>query len=146
MSRRIPAGMRHISKLAAAQIQIEAALDRVYKGDYVSCITLAAAAEGIMSERKGSDMITAVSTHPKAIAKFGRKPWSDLLNMEVHYLKHATPQYPGPLSISRMEAIIMLVRAMTKLAAEEWTPKMERAKAAILLAFDEEDRNERNEV
>lgn len=137
MARRIPAGASLIGKVHGAQIQIEAAIDRVYKGDFVSCITLAAAAEGMMSERKDGGMFQWVSTHPKAVERFGIKPWVDLLNMEVHYLKHATPHYPEPLAISRMEAIVMLMRAMTKLRADEWTPKIERAKEAILQAFDE---------
>lgn len=141
MSRKVPAGSRTVSKLAAAQTQIDAAIDRLYKGDFVSCITLAAAAEGIMSERKGSDLYTYVRNHPEALSRFDQKQWADTLNMEIHYLKHPAPHLPGPLIISRMEAVTVLARAMSKLTASEWTPKMDRAKPAILMAFDEEEKD-----
>lgn len=124
-----------LTKTQAAQTQIEAAIDCAYRGDYACCITLAAAAEGIFSNRKGSDVFTQLATDSRALARYDQKTWADTLNMEIHYLKHPAPHLPGPLTIGRMEAVIVLVRAMTKLAENEWTPKMEQAKDVLMQVF-----------
>ncbi len=59
----------------------------------------------------------------------------DFLNMEVHFLKHETPQIPEPIVIDDGDVAFMLVRAMSKLEPDEWTPKMAAAKAVILAAI-----------
>ena len=59
----------------------------------------------------------------------------DFLSMEVHFLKHETPQIPEPIVIDDGDVAFMLVRAMSKLEPDEWTPKLSAAKAVILAAI-----------
>ena len=61
--------------------------------------------------------------------------WIDFLNMEVHFLKHETPQIPEPIIIDDGDVAFMLVKAMSKLEPDEWTPKMAVSKAVILAAI-----------
>ena len=120
--------MRHstlvLSKNQAAVRQTEAAIDAFQRGDFDICITLAGAAEGIYSTRKGSDMFSYLISHAGALERYGSKRWNRMLNRERDWLKHATEGEPQTLTLEAFDAAAMIARAASKLDQSSWTPKM----------------------
>lgn len=124
-----------LTKSRAAIRQTEAAIDAFWRGDFDICITLAGAAEGIYTERKGNDLHTFAMQDERAKA-FGLKETNAVLNGERDWLKHPTVNYPSQITITPFEAAHMLVRAMSKLNESEWTSKMEIVKPALIAILD----------
>lgn len=122
----------NLTKQLAATRQIEAAIEAYRRGDFDICITLAGAAEGIFSDRKGSDLHTAWMTDPRG-DQFGRRELNALVNRERDWLKHPTADDAAEISIGEIDAAVMLVRAMTKLSV--WSPAMEDAKPDLYRAI-----------
>jgi hypothetical protein len=123
-----------LNKESAAVRQTEAAIDAFERGDYDICITLAGAAEGIFSDRKGSDFHT-FALNSAATSQFNKKQTNAALNTERDWLKHTTLGQPAEITITPFEAAYMIMRAMTKLS--NWSEKMNRIKPklnAILLS------------
>jgi hypothetical protein len=118
-----------LTKESAAIRQTEAAIDAFLRGDYDICITLAGAAEGIFSNRKGSDLHTFAMSHPRA-TEFGLKATNAAFNFERDWLKHSTSDSPEQITLTSFEAAMMLIRSMTKLA--NWSPKMDQIKPIII--------------
>lgn len=133
-----PAAGLNLTKSGAAIRQTEAAIDAFLNGDFDICITLAGAAEGIYSARKGTDLHTFAMNDERAKV-FGAKATNAALNLERDWLKHTTLEQPPQITITPFEAAHMLVRAMSKLDASEWTPKMDEIKPLILAVFDKDE-------
>lgn len=119
-----------LTKSRAAIRQTEAAIAAFLAGDFDICITLAGAAEGIYTDRKGNDLHTFAMRDERAIA-FGLKEANAALNGERDWLKHPTPHLPREITITPFEAAHMLVRAMTKLDETEWTERMDEVRPLL---------------
>jgi hypothetical protein len=118
-----------LTKESAAVRQTDAAIDAFLRGDYDVCITLAGAAEGIFSDRKGSDLHTFAMNDPRA-KEFGLKATNTAFNFERDWLKHSTVDSPEQITITTFEAAMMLIRSMTKLG--NWSPKMYQIKPIVI--------------
>jgi hypothetical protein len=118
-----------VTKESAAIRQTDAAIDAFLRGDYDVCITLAGAAEGIFSNRKGSDLHTFAMSDPRA-NQIGQKTANTALNFERDWLKHSTLDAPEQITITSFDAALMLIRCMTKLA--NWSPKMDQIKPILM--------------
>ncbi len=100
-----------LSKQEAALRQIHAAIEHLWKEDFDSSITLAGAAEEQINFN-GPDTL-----RERILAKVPleeRKELGDTLNEHRNWLKHTTADLPQEIEIGEFEAVIMLVRAITK--------------------------------
>jgi len=124
-----------ISKLDAARIQLDAAIDHFFQGDHVSAVTLAGAAEDIFA-----GLLNAAG-HQSAFeflhdwyqkaygTKVSRTEFSrEIANLGRNWLKHADEDADTQFDISERDSIMMLMRALPcyhKLTKGH-TEKMER--------------------
>jgi hypothetical protein len=93
---------------------IEAAIIAFEEERYDVAITLAGAAEGMVPETTGPApaLFLLLRDHPTAA---GKKNWIKKLNAARNWLKHAAePNHPPNMKFDRREAVIMLVRAISK--------------------------------
>lgn len=108
-----------ISKLDAARIQLDAAIDHFFQGDHVCTVTLAGAAEDIFAGLlKASGQQSAFEflydwyeeKHDKHISKrdFSRQ----IANRGRNWLKHANDDAHTKLDISKQDSLLMLTRAL----------------------------------
>lgn len=112
-----------VSKVEAARRQTEAAIDALEKGNFDIAITLAAAAEGMLPDDAGVALWPTMKDNPKAIAIFkSPKRWADILNQDVHWLKHQTKDYPSALEFTAEGASFVVARAISKL--DPWSERM----------------------
>jgi hypothetical protein len=100
--------------------QAEAAVQAFVRGDCDITITLACAAEG-MFDKRGRHFFVQLRDHPTA-KNIPRKAWVSHLNRDRDWLKHPSGQ--DTLEIDRFSATAALIRVMTKLEVEHWTPLM----------------------
>ncbi len=124
-----------ISKLDAARIQLDSAIDHFFQGDHVSSVTLAGAAEDIFAGLlKATGQQSAFeflhdwyqNAYGKAVSKrdFSRQ----IANLGRNWLKHADNDVHTKFDITERDSIIMLMRALPcyhKLTNSH-TEKMER--------------------
>ena len=106
--------------LSAAQHQLEGAIHNLFIGNWVSAITLAHAAEGILPQHAVYPDIMKLK--PEVAAKFGvpEKDISDTMNEKAKWLRHDKSSDPNALKkieISQLDAAIMILRAFTRFAA-----------------------------
>ncbi len=106
--------------LLAAQHQLEGAIHNLFIGNWVSAITLAQAAEGILPQHslypdfmklKG-DVAAKLGTTEKVI--------SDTMNKKAKWLRHdksSDPNAAKDIQITQLDATIMILRAFTRFAA-----------------------------
>jgi len=108
-----------ITKLDAARIQLNAAIEHFFAGEHVPAITLAGAAEDILSgllKAEGKQSAFEFlhewyqETYNTTISKsdFSRR----IANLGRNWLKHANGDADTELEISNLESIQMLMRAM----------------------------------
>ncbi|HEY5225151.1 MAG TPA: hypothetical protein VIJ06_00020 [Methylovirgula sp.] len=117
-----------LTKDEAAARHVEAAVSAFESGDFDICITLAGAAEGMLSDRKGGDFFSYAKG--KGSEKgLNPKDWIACLNLERDWLKHPTFQLPPQCEFGREEAAMMLMRAMSKLPT--WSESMMRIKPVV---------------
>jgi hypothetical protein len=124
-----------ISKLDAARIQLDAAIDHFFQGDHVSAVTLAGAAEdifaGLLSAAGQQSAFEFLhgwyqKTYSKTLSKteFSR----EIANLGRNWLKHASDDADTKFDITERDSIMMLMRALPcyhKLTKSH-TEKMER--------------------
>lgn len=111
-----------ISKLDAAMHQLNAALRLFFEGDYLSSLTLAGAAEGILSnlcERQGlptaADRIADFhmkDTDPTLSTKDRRKVVFTVLNRGRNQAKHANVADENTVDVGQIYPLQMLMRAI----------------------------------
>jgi hypothetical protein len=109
-----------ISKSEGASRQIEEALKALHRGDFDIAVTLAGAAEG-MIERSGMHLWAYILNHPRA-AEFEKPELIAGLNAARDWLKHPTRTARDTLTLTRADAVHMIMRAMSKL--EAWSRQM----------------------
>jgi hypothetical protein len=100
------------TKQLASLRQIRAAIEHFHKQEFERVITLAAAAEGLLPP----------TNDPHLFRDFKRRltpeEYKELnFNLVINWLKHYNAEDPEPVRISEFEAVIMLVRAITKFIA-----------------------------
>jgi hypothetical protein len=115
-----------LSKEDACRRQIGEAINALKRGDFDTAITLAGAAEGMFSNRKGSDIISGLAEYPRAREHFTKPEWIAILNMERDWLKHPTMDLGAEMEFTQMVAAHMIARAASKL--QNWTPIMKEFK------------------
>jgi hypothetical protein len=90
------------------------------RGDFDVAITLAGAAEGMIS-REGLHLFSFLRESARAKVAYAQpKDWISALNQERDWLKHGGDD---EMQIECFDAAAMIARAASKL--EVWTPKME---------------------
>lgn len=122
-----------ITKVEAATRQVEEAIKALLRGDFDVAITLAGAAEGML-ERSGQHMWSYIKQRT-AEDGFDEKAMVKVVNAELYWLKHPTPDAPDILTLTRSDAAWMIVRAMTKL--ETWSPILIEFEAWVQLNLDD---------
>ena len=112
-----------VSKVEAARRQAEAAIDAFEKGNFDIAITLAAAAEGMLPDDAAASLWPVMKNNQKAIDVFENpKRWADILNQDVHWLKHQTKDYPSALELTAEGASYVVARAISKF--DPWSERM----------------------
>lgn len=108
-----------ISKLDAARIQLDSAIEHYFQGDYVCAVTLAGAAEDIFAGLlKASGQLTPFEflhdwyqkNYNTTVSKndFSRK----IANLGRNWLKHANEDVDTKFDITEGDSIMMLMRAL----------------------------------
>ena len=124
-----------ISKLDAAQIQLDSAIDHFFQGDHVCAVTLAGAAEDIFAGLLNEEDLESAfqflynwyqKTYNKTVSKsyFSQQ----ILNLVRNWLKHSDADTHTQIDITERDSIMMLMRALPcyfKLANSH-TEKMKR--------------------
>lgn len=105
----------------AAVRQIEAAIAALQQGLFDIAITLAGAAEGMFDYRKDGTIFDNMIVNPVAQARFTRKEWVSILNMERDWLKHSGNK-TEPMTFDVDSTAYMIARAASKVA--HWTRPM----------------------
>ena len=114
---------RSMTKLDAAYHQLEGAIVSLFLGNWAASITLAAAAEGILPPKTGvDDLFQTAKKYGPAMYQKTETEIGDLLNEKKHWLKHhqtSRPDYKSSQDICQVDAVVMVVRALTRLNAHE---------------------------
>jgi len=117
---------RTVTKKQAAITQIHAAIAHLYAKEYECAITLACAAEGVVGDAEPEHLRKLIlAKRPDGLTG---KEWNAYLNETRDWLKHPTENLGDEREIEEFEAVIMLIRAVTKYAARyygEYTHEME---------------------
>ena len=104
-----------LTKADASLRHIEAALAAFDEGRFDVAITLAGAAEGMAPETPAPTLFRFLRDSPRiAAAGVKESEWTDVLNVERNWLKHAGSNYSPTMEFDRSAAAIMLVRAISK--------------------------------
>lgn len=104
-----------LQKVDAAVRQTEAAIQSFFHGDFDIAITLAGAAEGMLSDLANGSVFRDIVDKAVTTGRWSEKDFVTELNFERDWLKHPTPGKPAEITISRMEAAYMCIRAIGKL-------------------------------
>lgn len=108
-----------ISKLDAARIQLDVAIDLFFEGDHVCAVTLAGAAEDIFAgllnaagEQSPFDFLHNwyQNTYDEKVSK--RKFSREMLNLGRNWLKHANEDTNTEFDIAERDSIMILMRAI----------------------------------
>lgn len=106
------AGTR-VSKKDAAMRQIHAAIRMAREEEYESAVTLANAAEGMLSGGEPNHFYEQLKAfRPDDVTD--AKGWANWLNETAHWLKHPTPQLESERVVFEYETWIMVMRAISK--------------------------------
>lgn len=133
---KLPTGLE-LTKLDAAINQIMAAIEMLLRGRYECAITLAGAAEGMLPRTPQSlHALHLEAPLPDELvdhefAAFTRSQRNAFLNRERDWLKHANPSHPASVTIGRIDAESMIVRALSELPEVDFAPEHE----ALLRTF-----------
>ena len=108
-----------ISKLDAARIQLDTAIDHFFQGDHVCAVTLAGAAEDIFAGLLKADGQQSAfeflhdwyqKTYNKTVSKSDFS--QQIANLGRNWLKHADDDTHTKFDISERDSIMMLMRAV----------------------------------
>jgi hypothetical protein len=142
----VPKRVLTVSKAEAASRQIDEAIRALQRGDFDVAVTLAGAAEG-MFDRPDTHHHLWSYMHARAAecadqlfdgddARKNKRELSDFLNAARTWLKHPVPEQGEHLTLDRSAAVLMIERAMSKLAPP-WSPLMNDFKAWLVENVDE---------
>jgi hypothetical protein len=109
---------RTLSKVEAAQQQLEGAIANLFLGNWACAITLAGAAEGMLAPPEvGIDLFTLGKTDIAAQLNLNEKDFVKIVNEQLYWLKHLTETSPVLMNFDQIDVIIMILRAYTKFYA-----------------------------
>ncbi|PDT86901.1 hypothetical protein CO669_28485 [Bradyrhizobium sp. Y36] len=129
----MPAEPLNLTLTQAASRQVEAAIGALERGRFEVALTLAGAAEG-MIKRDGHHLFVALRDNPQAKERTAeKKDWISLLNRERDWLKHGGDD---AMTVECFDAAMMIARALSKLEANDWTPRMEDFRKWFLQNID----------
>jgi hypothetical protein len=108
-----------ISKLEAARIQLDAAIDHFFDNNHVCSLTLAGAAEDILAgllqadgEQSAFEFLYGWYQREYSVT-YSKKDFSrQIANLPRNWLKHAKEDAESQLKISKKHSIGMLMRAV----------------------------------
>jgi hypothetical protein len=107
MSSPIPSSTFATNRQRAAYRQIAGAIEHFHRQEIECAITLASAAEGILPQVVEPHLFKQLRGHPSG---------QEIdYNLVTNWLKHCNP--PDTVNISEFEAVVILLRAITKLIA-----------------------------
>ena len=107
-----------LTKAEASRRHIEAAIKAFEEERFDVAITLAGAAEGMAPKTTAPTLFSFARDHPGLAAQGAKKSeWTDQLNVERNWLKHAGPNHAPTMEFDRSAAAYMLVRAISKVRA-----------------------------
>jgi hypothetical protein len=108
-----------LSKIEAARIQLDAAIDHFFNDDHICSVTLVGAAEDIMagllkSKDEQSPFDFLHNWYQKEYSvKYSKRDFSrQIVNLPRNWLKHALEDSETQLNISRQDSIMMIMRAV----------------------------------
>jgi hypothetical protein len=110
------------TKQSAALRQIRAAIEHFHKQEFECTITLAAAAEGLLPPTGDPHLFRDLKRH------LSQTEFKELnFNLAVNWLKHHNADDADPVNITEHEAVVLLLRAITKFIAvyHQSTPRLE---------------------
>ena len=119
---------RTLSKVEAARQQLEGAIANLFLGNWACAITLAGAAEDMLPAVEGKEDLYGVA---KSIGsnhfQMTGKETHDFLNDQLIWLKHKTVNKPTTKKFQQDDAIIMIIRGLTRLKStiEKTSPNMD---------------------
>ena len=119
---------RTLSKVEAAQQQLEGAIANLFLGNWACAITLAGAAEDMLPAVEGKKDLYGVA---KLIGsnhfQMTNGEMREFLNEQLVWLKHKTIDKPTTMKFQQDDAIIMIIRALTRLKTtiEKTSPNMD---------------------
>ena len=132
---------RSYDQLTVAQHQLEGAIANLFLGNWPTAITLAGAAEEILPEHQTYKSLIEV-----AKADFAKKhnmksnEIANIMNKQRNWLKHdksSDPNAESNMDFSQEDAIIMIVRALTKLKAHHAPFDENEALSGHVLVFED---------
>jgi len=128
---------RQYSKLDAAQHQLEAAIAKLFLGNWPAAITLAGAAEDVLPPKSDkADLFSVAKTLGEARHGKTPKEIADLLNETRNWLKHDQQNTTSPIQdITQEDAVIMVLRAATRFGAHHAPLEPEEALCEALVVF-----------
>jgi hypothetical protein len=121
----------HLTKEKAAARQAQLAISALLAGDYDAAITLAGAAEEMLTGDPGVEVTTQAMAPPKGAEELAPYKWPEIVNLERNWLKHrtATEKIPPEITLDLDNAPFYVFRAIRKLPLALISPEM--------IAFDE---------
>ncbi len=106
--------------ITAAQHQLEGAIHNLFIGNWVSAITLAQAAEGILPQHPVYPDFMKLKPRVAENLGVSERFISDTMNKKAKWLRHdksSDPNASEKIEISQLDAAIMILRAFTRFAA-----------------------------
>lgn len=108
-----------VTKLEAARIQLDASIEHFFNDEHVCAITLAGAAEDILdglieaSGKQGSFKFLKQWYEERTNQKLKNHEFSrEVANIARNWLKHSKDDPETELEITKLESLIMLMRAI----------------------------------
>ena len=110
------ADIQRLSRISAAQQQLEGSIAEMFLGNWACSITLAGAAEGMLPEpTEQKDVYAAYKEHAIDSLKLERREAIRQLNDKRDWLKHNQRDNPrDEMSFDQLDAIVMIFRAYSR--------------------------------
>ena len=112
---------RTMTKVQAAQQQLEGAIANLFLGNWACAVTLSGAAENVMPKPdKENDLFCVAQKVSSEKHNMKSKDMIAMFNEKRDWLKHhqtGTPQYKAAQDFSQEDAVIMILRAYTRFLA-----------------------------
>ncbi len=116
--------MKQYDKLQAAQHQLEGAIANLFLGNWPAAITLAGAAEDILPIVEGrSDAFKLLQLSFSLSYNLNESEINAKLNEKRNWLKHKTENLSKTQNFTQADAIVMIIRALSRYSAHEDPPQ-----------------------
>ncbi|MEP6828027.1 MAG: hypothetical protein ABJA10_08120, partial [Aestuariivirga sp.] len=135
------ATIKKYDQLSVAQHQLEGAIANLFLGNWPSAITLAGAAEEVLPEHANfKDLMSIAKDDVAKQHGVTSKQISDIMNKKRNWLKHDKSNDPNSemiVDFSQEDAIIMIIRALTKVMAHHAPFAKDEVLSEHILVFDD---------